>query len=245
MPFCEPASGAPRSSCSNPSCPATRRASSSSAGRPEINHGRPAKRRAVRGSRRDDTLRGRQLVLSGVAMNKWLGFFTPPLLLALAATPANAQPGPRPAQPAPAAQPAADEPLEPKLPEVDDPMLKPMESAKLTLKSWQEALRLARNQSTALATSNAQIELAEGQSRQTLARSLPTLTGTGAVTRHLLYGDGEFRAGTTVIPLGKIPDPGTTWRAGLALKVPVFAPSAWYDYGTSRRNIRAQKLSYS
>ncbi|GMV17602.1 MAG: TolC family protein [Sorangiineae bacterium PRO1] len=162
------------------------------------------------------------------------------LLLTLAAATAQAQPAaePKPAEPAPEA------PLEPKLPEIDDPMLKPVPSAKNVLRSWQEALRLARSQSSELALSAAQMDLADGQERQALSRALPTLTGTGSVTRHLLMGDG-FSFGSAGLTRGTIPDPNTTWNAGLALRVPVFAPQAWYDHGTAKRNKGAARLSHS
>ena len=164
--------------------------------------------------------------------------------LSLVAAAASAQPAPapkpapdpKPAAPAPpAAEPPAEAPLEPKLPEIDDPMLKPVAAAKNMLRSWQEAVRLARSQSSELAVAGAQIDLAVGQERSALARALPTLTGTGGVTRHLLFGEGVTEFSTTGVKTGKIPDPSTTWNAGLALRVPVFAPQAWYDHGTAKR----------
>ncbi len=110
------------------------------------------------------------------------------LLLTLAAATAQAQPAaePKPAEPAPEA------PLEPKLPEIDDPMLKPVPSAKNVLRSWQEALRLARSQSSELALSAAQMDLADGQERQALSRALPTLTGTVSVCSTLPYSAGRL-----------------------------------------------------
>lgn len=175
--------------------------------------------------------------------------FVLPLLIAGAA---SAQPAadvpPKPAD-APAAEAPAEAPLEPKLPDIDDPMLAPLPRAKSVLKSWQEALRLSRSQSSQLAISGSQIDLAEGQQRLALARSLPTLTGTGSVTRHLLFGEGTtgFGFGPTglVTQTGSIPDPATTWNASLGLRVPVFAPQAWYDHGTAKRNRNAAKLSHS
>lgn len=159
------------------------------------------------------------------------------------ALPSVAQPAPPPA-----AAPVAEEaPEEVKLPEPNDPMLAPMPPASNVLHSWQEAVRLAKNQASDLAISRAQIDLADGQRRQALSRALPTLTGTGGVTRHMLYGQTEdlVVGGFLVQPSRKIPDPGTTWNAGLGLRVPVFAPGAWYDYGTAKRGINSAKLSYS
>lgn len=165
--------------------------------------------------------------------------------LTLATSTASGQPAPEPKPAPPAAEAPAEAPLEPKLPEVDDPMLKPVPPAKNVLGSWQEALRLARTQSSELAISGAQIELAEGQERLALARMLPTLTGTAGVTKHLLHGEGIILGGPTGFTRGTIPDPDTTWNAALALRVPVFAPQAWYDHGTAKRNKGAARLSHS
>jgi outer membrane protein TolC len=162
-----------------------------------------------------------------------------------------AQPGAKPPTPeadkAPLeATPAEEPPPEPNLPQVTDPMLEPLPPAKHVLGSWQEALRLIKSRSSQLAISGAQIEASEGQVRQALARSLPTLTGTGTVTRHLLRGEGQtfdFSSGT--FRTSTIPDPSTTWGAGLALRTPVLAPQAWHDYGTAKRNRRAAKLNHA
>lgn len=162
----------------------------------------------------------------------------------LLALPSFAQPAPPPPTPPAAGEEAVEEP---KLPEPKDPMLAPMPPAANVLHSWQEAMRLAKNQASDLAISRAQIDLADGQRRQALSRALPTLTGTGSVTRHMLYGESDaiVVAGFEVQPARKIPDPGTNWNAGLGLRVPVFAPGAWYDYGTAKRGINSAKLSYS
>ncbi len=176
--------------------------------------------------------------------------------LSLVAVSASAQPAPAPKpatdpKPPAAAKPAADAPaeppaeapLEPKLPDIDDPMLKPLPPSKNMLRSWQEAVRLAKTQSSELGMASAQIDLAVGQERAALARALPTLTGTGGVTRHLLFGEGVTEFSATGVKTGKIPDPSTTWNAGLALRVPVFAPQAWHDHGTAKRGKGAARLS--
>lgn len=164
-------------------------------------------------------------------------------LIAFVATTANAQPAPEP--------PDADKPVavpeptgEPKLPEVDDPMLKPLPTPSHELHSWREALKLVRGNNTNLQRAAAQIALASGQARQALARALPTLTGTAQVQRHLLTGDGVIFS-SSGIRQGTIPDPLTTWNAGLALRVPVFAPKAWYDHGTAKQSGEAARLSAS
>jgi outer membrane protein TolC len=152
----------------------------------------------------------------------------------------------QPAQP-PAGEPADPSGLEPKLPEVDDPMLAEVPGAPQVLGSWQQALRRVRVNATNLQVAAAQVEVARAQSRQALSRALPTLTGSAYVQRHLLTGEGvsfaDIAAGGA--PRTRtIPDPLTTYGAGLALRVPVFAPAAWYDHGTAKDNERTAKLDY-
>jgi len=163
---------------------------------------------------------------------------------------ALAQPAPAPAPAAPDTPPAEAGPTEtaePNLPEVTDPMLAPAAPAKKILSSWQDAVRLAKTRSSQLAISGAQIDVAEAQARQALSRALPTLTGTGSISRHLLLGERAATTigGVTVLPAGTVPDPATTWGAGLSLRVPVFAPQAWYDHGTAKRGRNAAKLSHA
>jgi outer membrane protein TolC len=165
-------------------------------------------------------------------------------LLLLAGTAAT-QPARPPATAAPGAEPSE---LEPKLPEVDDPMLAEVPAAPQLLGSWQQALRRVRVNATNLQIAAAQVEVARAQSRQALARALPTLTGSAYVRRHLLTGEGISFAD---VAAGReprrttIPDPLTTYGAGLELRVPVFAPSAWYDHGTAKRAERSAKLDYA
>jgi outer membrane protein TolC len=155
----------------------------------------------------------------------------------------------QPAQPPTLGEPAAEPALEPTLPRVDDPMLAEAPAAPHVLGSWQQALRRVRVNATNLQVAAAQVELARGQSRQALSRSLPTLTGTGYVRRHLLTGEGfdlsdpAFLTGTP--RTRTIPDPLTTYGAGLALRVPVFAPAAWYDHGSAQDNERTARLDYA
>jgi outer membrane protein TolC len=169
------------------------------------------------------------------------------LLLSLASW-AAAQPAPRPAPAAPAPPPAVPAPANPevelRLPEVSDPMLTPPPPPPRVLNSWQQALTLVRARSSDLRLAAAQVDQTEGLRRQSLSRALPTLTGVGVLTHHLLRGQGFIRDDDTgaFVP-GEIPDPATTWQAGLELRVPVFAPQAWYDAATASRSIRAAKLT--
>jgi multidrug efflux system outer membrane protein len=163
------------------------------------------------------------------------------LLSALAfSTGAFAQPAkPEPAAPIP---PAAAE--EPKLPEVDDPMLKEMPPAPNVVRSWQQAILMVRSQSTSLRIAAAQAEQARAQARQALSGALPSLTGTGSINHHLLRGERQSFDQTSLTFVNRsVPDPATTWQAGLGLRVPVFAPQAWYDYGTAKQSIRAARLN--
>ncbi|HEV8247521.1 MAG TPA: TolC family protein, partial [Polyangiaceae bacterium] len=170
------------------------------------------------------------------------------LVLSGFAPQALAQPAPAPAAPrapvtAAAPQPAAAgaPPSEPNLPNIDDPMLVPAPPAQHVLRTWRESLTLVRQNSSTLRTSAARTAEAEGLARQALAGALPTLTGNAALTHHLLRGEGI----TSFSPLetGSIPDPATTWNAGLNLRVPVFAPKVWYDHGTAKDSIEATRLS--
>jgi outer membrane protein TolC len=153
------------------------------------------------------------------------------------APPPDAPPDtPTPARPAPASRP------EPQLPEVDDPMLRPVPPAPHRLTSWQQALRRVREQTSSLRISAAQVEQAAAQSRLALAQALPTLTGTAGIQRHLLMGEG-WRQTSAGFERGTVPDPATTWNAGLQLRVPVFAPRAWHDAKTARRAERSARLT--
>ncbi|MBX3128765.1 MAG: TolC family protein [Polyangiaceae bacterium] len=161
------------------------------------------------------------------------------LLLPVAlATTAVAQPERPPVTP-PA---APTDTLEPKLPEVNDPLLAPLGTPSRVLGSWQEAIRVVRGRSTQLSRTLAQVELANGQARQALARALPTLTATGQIQRHMLTGEG-ITFGATGLRSGTIPDPQTTYSGSLGLRVPVIALRAWHDHGTARRGAGASGLS--
>ena len=175
----------------------------------------------------------------------------PIALAVLLATPAlAAQPG-DPADPSKEAPPSTAETPpekpapgveEPRIPDVEDPMLRPVPPPRRQLARWQEALRIVRNRSSALKISTAQIESASAQARQALAGSLPSLTGTASINHHLLKGTGTT-FGATGLRQGSIPDPATTWNAGLAFRQPVFAPSAWHSHGTAKEAEEAARLS--
>lgn len=133
--------------------------------------------------------------------------------------------------------------LEPRLPEVTDPMLEEPPEAPRILKNWQEALSLVRQDSTSLRTMRARIQRAEANSQAALAPALPTLTGNASLNRHLLLGDGyRFDVAQGALLQSSIPDPATTWNAGLALRVPLLNRRAWHDRGTAEDAIEATRL---
>jgi outer membrane protein TolC len=159
-----------------------------------------------------------------------------------AATPAAAAP---PSATAPVAAPTAAP--EPQLPQVTDDMLAPVPPASNVLQDWRDALRVLRENSTTIRTLRAQEDVSRAQARQALSPALPSLTGNASVTRHLLRGDRQ----TTVItlnppnvttPTTRVPDPATFWQAGLNLRIPLLALSAWHDRATALDRIEVAKL---
>jgi len=183
------------------------------------------------------------------------------------AQPAPAPP-PKPAaaarRAAPAAPPAATVPpeptpqptAEPSLPQVTDDMLAPVPPATNVLQSWRDALRLLRQNSTTLRSLQAEQDVARAQAREALAPALPTLTGNAGVTRQLLRGDVQTlvvtppAAGSPAgalpmvsFPTETIPNPATTWQAGLALRIPVLNLPAWHNRGTALQQIEVARLN--
>lgn len=183
--------------------------------------------------------------------------FVPLLTCALCASPAFAQPKGGPEAQEKGETPPKDEakqeptkkkaaakaPLDVKIPEVKDPMLKPVPAARRNLRSWQEALRIVRAKNPRLQQAAAQVDIAAARSRQALSGALPRLTGNAQITRQLLKGEGINFVGGVLRQNATIPDPDTTWNASLTLTQPVLAPQAWYDTKTARRGERAAKLS--
>lgn len=155
----------------------------------------------------------------------------------------TAPPGPTTVQPAtPEATSAPGEAIAlPQLPQVDDPMLTPVPPASHALRGWDAAVQLVRNQNPDVRRALAQVEAARGQARQTLARSLPTLTGTANANFHILTGTGPniFQPGT----VGEVPNPRGNVSTDLSVRIPLFAPQSWYDHGTAKVSIRQAELS--
>ena len=100
---------------------------------------------------------------------------------------------------------------------------------------------MIRANSTALRNARAQVRIARGQARQTLADSLPKLIGSAQINRHLLLGEG-INLFSSMFERTTLPDPATTWNAGLNLNVPLLATKSWYDHGTAKDIIDLRQL---
>jgi outer membrane protein TolC len=168
--------------------------------------------------------------------------------------PAAPRPAAAPSPPGLVAQPAADAPAaapaEPTLPQITDDMLAPVPPATNVLSNWRDALRVLRENSTTLRTSQAQQAVAIAQSRQALAGSLPVVTADAGITHHLLKGERTLPTigGTAANPTlnyvtGTVPDPATTWQAGLNLRVPLLSLDTWHNRGTAEAQIEVTKLN--
>ncbi|WP_426755846.1 TolC family protein [Myxococcus sp. Y35] len=107
------------------------------------------------------------------------------LLLAQAGSGIDAGKAPPTTRP-PALSPETPEP--PQFP-VSDPLLAPVPPATTQVATWDEALMLLRQRSTALYTALAQVESAAGAQRVALAALLPTVTGTVSAQYNVLNPD--------------------------------------------------------
>jgi outer membrane protein TolC len=131
-----------------------------------------------------------------------------------------------------------------------DDMLAPVPPATNVLQGWRDALRLLREQSTALRSLKAQQDVASAQARGALAPALPSLTASASVTRQLLSGEAQvidFPASVQNLAIERttvtLPATPTTWQAGLSLRVPVVALPAWHDRGTALLQIEVAQLN--
>ncbi len=125
------------------------------------------------------------------------------------------------------------------MPDVSDPLLEPPPPPAHVLASWQQGVQLVRDQSVTIRVARANILRAQADVKIALAPALPQLAGSGSVNRYLLRGEVPNGAGGTI----KIPVPPTIWNAGVTLTVPLFRPAAWYDYGSAKDNVDANRLS--
>lgn len=135
-------------------------------------------------------------------------------------------------------------------------MLAPVPPATNVLQSWRDALRLLRDHSTAVRTAQAQEDVSRAIARQALAPALPSLSANGSVTRQLIKGESQVldfpgtlnalradpNANVQVANLS-LPGSPTTWQAGLNLRIPLLALSAWHNRGTALEQIEVSKLN--
>lgn len=122
-------------------------------------------------------------------------------------------------------------------------MLKDIPPAPKMLTGWRQALALASAEDPDYSIALFEIERSKGEERQALAGTLPTLTGTGSITFHIVRSDIEVidqNTGgltTTTIP----PSPVAT--AALTLRQPLIAPRVWYSIGTAEKATEAATVS--
>ncbi len=163
---------------------------------------------------------------------------------------------------APAPEPAKSEPAAavvlPPAPTIDDPMLAPMPPAPRLIATWEETLELIRTRSTDLRTAYDEILRAEGQVRTALAATLLTVNAT-ATYQHLLAGSSNLiptSAGTipglsameseafekALAGIGVAPT--DQMILGATATQPIIAFEAWHNYGITKLNVDAARLSY-
>ena len=168
--------------------------------------------------------------------------------LALVSSHALAQTAaPPPATPhGPAASPAATTPppttsatpgtasSPPSVSAIEDAMLIPLPPPEHVVTSWRSALSQVRSGSTSRKMALAQIKSARGAARMALAAALPSLTGTGRMTQHLITGEGQIFTGNGLEATG-VPNPNPAYRGALTLRQPLLALSTWHAHGTAKR----------
>jgi outer membrane protein TolC len=118
-------------------------------------------------------------------------------------------------------------------------MLTPVPPPAKILKDWREALELVKTRSPNYIQANAQIEVARGSARMALSAALPRLTANAGLNHHMLTEDKE---GFGPEPI-TLPDPRSNWNVGAGLRVPILAARSWYDYETSKQDIKRAELS--
>lgn len=130
------------------------------------------------------------------------------------------------------------------VPDVNDPMLVPLELPPQVLATWQQALSLVQSRSTTVATARARIAEASARSRQALAGGLPNISGSGSVNRNLLFATGSTVTGATGLQNNiRIPFPATTWNAGVSVRQPLLDLRTWYDINTADTAVEAAAIS--
>lgn len=138
---------------------------------------------------------------------------------------------------------AALDPSSSGVPEVNDPMLIPIDAPSQVLGSWRQALSLIRTRSTSLATAQARIREANARSRQALSNTLPEINASGSVRRALLFATGAAFTNAGLLSGVRVPFPATVWNAGASLRQPLLDLRAWHDIGTAEKAMEAAEIS--
>jgi outer membrane protein TolC len=118
------------------------------------------------------------------------------------------------------------------------PAVLPLAAGGRTLASWEEFDGLIRQRSAPVREAAGHVLEAEGQARQRLAQVLPQLGATLSGTQQLLLNEQNYLG----LHISTTPDPSFTWQAGATVRVPLFVPRGWYDYGTSSRTVKGARL---
>lgn len=124
------------------------------------------------------------------------------------------------------------------MPEVNDPMLTPVEAAPQVLSTWQQALALVRSRSTSVAIAQSRVVAAQGRARQALASTLPNLTGNASMQRSLLFGTSSQNGFNQ-----RFPASSTVWGAGVQFSQTLLDLRTWHDVGTARSTVEAAQVS--
>ena len=141
------------------------------------------------------------------------------------------------AQASPPASGAPSTPLPSAIAE-DDPMLAPIAPPPHQVSNWQEALSSLKARSTDLKIALAEVERSQGQWREALAASLPTITATGNVTGNLLRQNVCGLGGICTT----IPDAASAVGT-LTVSQPILALRAWNSAGTAKVTQKIAELS--
>jgi outer membrane protein TolC len=141
---------------------------------------------------------------------------------------------------------ARAEPPRPSL--VEDPMLQPPPPATRVVSSWGEAIAVVRERSSELRIAYTEIERAAGQSRVALAGLLPSVNGTGVITRNLTnkYAPQtpicDALLGTCSNSVSDQALPPTAVDGSITLTQPLVDLRAWYAYGTAKLAANVARL---
>lgn len=147
------------------------------------------------------------------------------------ASTARAQQPPPPTPPPPSLE-------VPKAPDVDDPMLAPVDPPKRYVASWSDALALVHARSTDLATAYAEIRRAEAGTRTALAAVLPTINASASIPHQFITKDVTGNNGITqTVPTGDY------LNANITLGQSLVNVQQWYAIKTNRVNEAAASLS--